>query len=371
MMLALAVVLFSLALPRPAAADEFSLIPAYPQTPLRGPETAKGAVIWNHGVNFLYGAEASTSPIAPYLTLFRDAGWDVFRLLRPRMSEEPNTSSDEVAATAERLKRQGYRRIVLAGQSGGAWLSLMAAGKSAAIHAVIADAPAWYGTDFPSYLRNRFILLHYIDGIRRGRIMISYFKGDPYDPGGRGPRSAALLAAHHVPHLVLDEPQGFTGHFGGMTALYVRRFGACLLAVAGTGPMPTLQSCDSGWGRTPSAALPVPPHLALAKPSGGPADPFLGKWYGYYGNGREVMLAVERVDRTAVDALYIIGPGLTPALKPAVSQRHGRIAGGALVFATKGRASLRFTRRADGALDALWTAADGDATLSAALHRVQ
>ncbi len=356
--------------PRPAVADEFSIVPAYPAQPNLGPAAAKGAVIWNHGVNFLYGTEASEAPLPQFLVLFRDAGWDVFRLLRPRMSEEPRSSSDEVAATAHQLKQQGYARIVLAGQSGGAWLSLMAAGKSKDVDAVIANAPAWYGTDHPTYLKNGFILLDYIDDIRRGRIMISYFNDDPYDPGGRAAKSDTLLARHGVPHLVLDRPAGFSGHFSGNTALFARRFGACLLAVAGDGPMPTQARCDSHWGEVPSAALPVPRHLAPAMPSGGPADPFLGKWYGYYRNGREVMLAVLGADAASVDADYIVGPGFTPQLKGAVSRRSGRIDDGALVFAGEGRSTLRCTRRADGSLEAAWTAADGGAELETVLHRV-
>ncbi|HUC64117.1 MAG TPA: alpha/beta hydrolase [Stellaceae bacterium] len=355
---------------RPAAADAFSLVPAYPDQPNAGPAAAKGAVIWNHGVNFLYGTEASEAPLPAFLILFRDAGWDVFRLLRPRMSEEPRSSSDEVAAVAHQLKQQGYARIVLAGQSGGAWLSLMAAGKSQDIDAVIANAPAWYGTDRPIYFNNSVFLLDYVEDIRRGRIMISYFNDDPYDPGGRAAKSDALLAAQGVPHLVLDRPDGFSGHFSGNTVLFARRFGACLLAVAGDGPMPTPASCDSHWGETPSAALPVPRHLALAEPSGGPVDAFLGKWYGYYGNGREVMLAVLGADAASVDADYIVGPGFAPQAQGAVTRRSGRIDDGALVFAGEGRSTLRCTRRADGSLEAAWKAADGDAELETVLHRV-
>ncbi|HZB90595.1 MAG TPA: alpha/beta hydrolase, partial [Stellaceae bacterium] len=275
----LAATVLALFAPRLAVAGDFALVPAYPARPNAGPAAAKGAVIWNHGVNFLYGSEGSEAPLPQFLVLFRDAGWDVFRLLRPRMSEEPRGSSAEIAATADRLRQQGYARIVLAGQSGGAWLSLMAASETN-IDAVIANAPAWYGTDHPTYLKNGFILLDYVDAIRHGRIMIGYFAGDPYDPGERARKSAALLEAHGVPHLVLDRPAGFVGHFSGNTALFARRFGACLLAVAGDGPMPTPARCDSGWGAAPSAELPVPPGLHFAAPSGGPADPFLGKWYG-------------------------------------------------------------------------------------------
>jgi dienelactone hydrolase len=354
-----------------AAADEFKLEPAYPAIPLKGPEVAKGAVLWNHGVNFLLGTEGYKAPLPAYLLLFREAGWDVFRLLRSRMSEEPRGSSAEIAKTAEQLKQQGYRSIVLAGQSGGAWLSLMAASRNDDIHAVIADAPAWYGTDHPTYLQNGFILMDHIDDIRRGRIMIGYFHGDPYDPGGRGAKSEELLAQHGVPHLILDRPAGFSGHFSGNTGRYARRFGACLLAVAGDGPMPTAASCDSGWGREPSAALPVPKDLTLAKPSGGPADPFLGAWYGTYAIGRELMLAVTRVDGTSVEADYIVGPGLAPQQKAAVTRRDGTIADGTLVFAAEGASTLRFTPRDDGDLDAHWISADGTSQLAALLHRVR
>ena len=370
--LALALLLFlALLAPPVALADELKLEPAYPAAKLLGPKAAKGAVVWNHGVNFLYGTEGYEAPLPAYLPLFRDAGWDVFRLLRPRMSEEPRSSSDAVAATADKLKQQGYAHIVLAGQSGGAWLSLMAASRSDAIHAVIADAPAWYGTDHPTYLKNGFILLDHIDDIRRGRIMISYFADDPYDPGGRGAKSEALLAEHNVPHLVLDRPAGFSGHFSGNTALFARRFGACLLAVAGEGKMPTAQSCDSGWGSAPSAALPVPRHLALAQPSGGPADPFLGEWYGTYAIGRELMLAVTRVDGASVQADYIIGPGLAPAQKAGLSRRDGTVSDGALVFAAQGKSTLRYRARGDGALDAEWISPDGKTRLAAVLQRVR
>lgn len=366
----LAALLLSLAAPGLAAAEDFALVPAYPAQPNAGPAAAKGAVIWNHGVNFLYGTEGADAPLPVFLRLFRSSGWDVFRLLRPRMAEEQRFSSAQIVKTAHRLKQQGYRRIVLAGQSGGAWLSLMAAGRSDDIHAVIADAPAWYGTDHPTYLMNGFVLLDYIDAIRRGRIMIGYFKDDPYDPGGRAKKSAELLAAHGVPHIVLDRPPGFSGHFSGNTGRFLRRFGACLLQVAGDGPMPTPASCDSGWGAAPSAALPVPPQLKPAMPSGGPSDRFLGKWYGTYPNGREVMLAIERAQAGSVEAAYIVGPGLTANLKPAVMQRSGRVTDGVLVFEGTGLSTLRFTQRADGGLDCTWISVDRRAHLAAVLRRV-
>jgi dienelactone hydrolase len=365
-----ALVLLAAVLPSVAARAELPLEPAYPAVALAGPLGAKGAVLWNHGINFLYGSEASAAPVPILMTVFRDAGWDVFRLPRPRMSEEPRSSAAEVAAAAHRLKRRGYARIVLAGQSGGAWLSLMAAGRSDDIDAVIANSPAYYGTDRAVFGKNGFVLLGYLAEIRRARIMINYFADDPYDPGGRGARSDAILARHNVPHLIIDQPQGLFGHNAGDSALFMRRFGACMLAVAGEGPMPTRESCDSGWGRAPSAAIMLPPDLAIAVADGGPADPFLGRWYGWYPNGREVMLVIEHADGTEVAAVYAVGDGPDPAWKAGTRRRKGHIVDGKLVFAEEGSSTLRYELGHDGSLAAQWIAADGASSLEATLRRV-
>jgi dienelactone hydrolase len=350
---------------------EFRFEPAYPATPLKGPKAAKGAVVWSHGINFLYGSEASGSPTPVFVTLFRDQGWDVFRLNRSRMSEVPGASTQALVATAARLKREGYARVVLAGQSGGAWLSLMAAGESDQIDAVIANAPAYYGTDHPNYLKNGFILYDHLDRIRRGRIMITFFKDDPYDPGGRGAKSNEILAAHRVPHLIIDRPAGFSGHLGGDTGLFMRRFGPCVLAVADDGPMPTRAGCESDWGRRPSAELKLPPDLAIAAPTGDAAiDRFLGKWYGHYDTGQELMLVVEHVAGDAVEAVYAVGPTPDRSVAAFITHRNGRIVPGSLTFAEPGRPTLRCTARADGMLDAQWTAADGRFRLETTLRRL-
>ena len=76
--------------------------------------------------------------------------------------------------------------------------------------------------------------------------MISYFEDDPYDPGGRGPRSEALLAAHGVPHLVIDQPEGFAGHSADDGGLFLAASAPACSAVAGNGPMPSRKACDKG-----------------------------------------------------------------------------------------------------------------------------
>jgi pimeloyl-ACP methyl ester carboxylesterase len=357
-----------------AAADDFKFEPAYPSVALKGPQAAKGAVIWSHGINSILGKEDADSPTPVFIGLFRDDGWDVFRLNRARMIEEPRTTTEELVARVHRLKQQGYAKIVLAGQSGGAWISLMAAGRSDEIHAVIANAPAYYGTSRGSvsmeFQKNAFVLYDHIDRIRRGRIMISFFRDDAFDPGGRGVEADAILSRHDVPHLILDRPEELAGHGAGNSGLFMRRFGACALAVAGDGAVPRGE-CQSSWGREPSVQLELPADLTIAAPTPGAAtNPFLGKWYGYYANGREVMLVIERAQDAEVEAVYAIGPGPDPATKASFARRKGRVSEGRLVFESSGLATLRYGVRSDGTLEGQWMAANGGSHLETALRRL-
>jgi dienelactone hydrolase len=361
-------------LPGFAAADDVKFAPAYPSAAMKGAEAAKGAVIWNHGIDSILGKEGAAAPTPVFIGLFRDDGWDVFRLDRSRLSEEPRATAEELVARVHKLRKQGYAKVVLAGQSGGAWIALMAAGRSDEIHAVIANAPAYYGTSAGSvsmeFQKNAFVLYDHLDRIRHGRIMISYFSDDAYDPGGRGAKSDEILSRHGVPHLILDRPDELAGHGAGNSGLFMRRFGGCALAVAGYGAV-SRDDCQSRWGLAPSAQLELPADLTIAAPTAGaPANPFLGKWYGYYANGREFMLVIERAHDAEVEAVYAIGPGPDPSTKASFARRNGRVTEGRLVFAANGLTTLRYSVRSDGMLDGQWVAADGGSHLEAALRRL-
>lgn len=361
-------------LSRPAPADDLSFVPAYPSTALKGADAAKGALIWSHGINSILGKEDAESPTPLFVTLFRDSGWDVFRLNRPRMSEEPRGTADELVRRVHNLKQQGYAKVVLAGQSGGAWISLMAAGQSDEIHAVIANAPAYDGTSAGSasmkVQKNAVVLYDHLARIHQGRIMISFFADDAHDPGGRAAKADEILTRNGVPHLILDRPAELIGHHAGNSGLFMRRFGACALAVAGDGVVPRSE-CQSDWGKAPSAELGLPVDLAIAASAGNAAvRPFLGKWYGYYANGRELMLVIERVHDADVEAVYAIGPGADRSAKASFTRRQGHVADGRLVFVESGLATLRYSLRSDGKLDGEWVAATGGSHLEAVLRRL-
>ena len=178
--LALTVALIRLVSP-PAAA--MGLDPAFHQA-LLGPQRAAGVIVWSHGRSV--DAEDWKSPTPPYLRVLRAAGWDVLRFDRLRQDDTLGGSSRALAGLATRLKHQGYRRIVLAGQSFGAFLALMAADDTDDVDAVVATAPAAFG-DFEDYYDswrlNATRLFPLLERVRRARVMLFFFHGDDFDPG--------------------------------------------------------------------------------------------------------------------------------------------------------------------------------------------
>ena len=140
----------------------------------------------------------------------RDGGWDTFRFNRMRASDTLAASARALADEVHRLKLQGYKQVALSGQSFGAFLSLMAADASDEVDAVIATAPAAYGSFsefYDSWRSNATKLYPLLDQVRRARVMVFYFHGDDFDPGGRGERSRDILAARKLPHVVVDQPR--------------------------------------------------------------------------------------------------------------------------------------------------------------------
>ena len=214
---------------------------------LRGAQTAKGVVIWSHGLASWMQIDAALSKSPEYLTLLHDNGWDVIRYQRTSTSaRDLEGNAKHLAAEVDVLKAQGYAHVVLAGQSAGAMISLMAAGKTTNAHAVIALAPACCGADRQSWQfnRNAGMLVDAEDDIHRGRVMVAFWLNDPYDPDRRGPVAERTFTGHNVAHLVLDHPTGTDGHKWGNGKSFVERFGKCVLDVVGDDPMPKQSECE-------------------------------------------------------------------------------------------------------------------------------
>jgi len=361
----------------PMAAAQIHLNPAYGDGALLGPTMARGAVVWSHGRSV--DVEDSNAPTPLYMKTMRDAGWDVFRLDRMRVSDTLPNSSRALAGYADQLKDRGYRKVVLTGQSFGAFLSLMAAGQSDRVDAVVGTAPAAFGNfadSYDSFRDNAAQLWPILRGIHNARVMLFFFHGDDFDPGGRGESARGILSSRGLEHIVVDQPALLTGHGAATTGMFVRRFGSCILRFAEAPPRRGDPSCDESWGRTPSAELmraaaPEPrTGSGTSSPAGTGARSFLGVWYGAYINGREIALAVDRVEGDAVYADYVLGPGMEADQPMERAQRKGRIENDELVFDVKGRNVLRYSIRTDGRLSATWLDRSGKGRLETTLRRM-
>jgi hypothetical protein len=185
------------------------------ETAPRGPLEAVGAVIWSHGVSV--DSEDSSVPAPPYMATLSQGGWDIFRFNRMRQSDTLAGSSRRLVEEVHRLKHERYRQVALAGQSFGAFISLIAAGISDDLDAVIATAPAAYGSfsDFYGTWRNNATKLYpLLEQVRRARVMVFNFHADDFDPGGRGDASRLILSQRKLPYVVVDQPPQLTSHWG-------------------------------------------------------------------------------------------------------------------------------------------------------------
>jgi dienelactone hydrolase len=242
------------------------LEPADTSAAALGPDKAAGAVVWSHGRSV--DSEDSQALTPPYMAMLRAAGWDTFRFNRLRASDTLSASGEALRGRVHALRQQGYRHVALAGQSFGAFLSLIAADANDEVDTVIATAPAAYGSfaDFYETWRSNAVELYpLLEQVRRARVMLFFFHGDDFDPGGRGERSRAILAARGLPAIVIDQPPRLTTHWAAATPQFAQDFGGCIAQFLSIARLGDDARCDGDglWAGTPA--------LKTAQPRGATA----------------------------------------------------------------------------------------------------
>jgi len=195
----------------------------------QGPERANGAVIWNHGMRGT--SEAWMAPAPPAFRLMQIRGWDVFMLKRHHAAETNNTLYRTVQRTlqeAAALKKSGYRKIVLAGQSFGGYVTLEAVDTSPDIDAAIALAPGVRDLGATGRL-DASITDRILYRAKVGRLALLFPKNDAlFGNLVRGESAEKILSRRTIPYLLLDETSGINGHGGGVTGRFALRYGPCL-----------------------------------------------------------------------------------------------------------------------------------------------
>lgn len=133
------------------------------------------------------------------------------------------------------LKSQGYKRIIVGGQSWGAWVTMVAAqGTDLNADGIFLLVPAAYGKRTSpdgqpnaSFSKNKTEFVPLLKSINKP-VAAVFFSEDEFDPGGRGKLVEEQGRSRKLPYLVIDDPPGFKGHAAGWLPIFDYVFGKCI-----------------------------------------------------------------------------------------------------------------------------------------------
>ena len=202
----------------------------------QGPGIARGAYLWAHG-RAAGGQDSRGGQPQPHVRIFNNAGYDVLRFDRAPATDDTDAAAAWLHEALSDLRAKGYTRIVVGGQSRGAWNALQALDRPGLVDAVVAMAPAAHGaTGSAAWAWALDDLRRVVEAVRSpaARVAIANFAGDEFDPDPEGrARIFRSLGAPRIGALLfLDRPQGLEGHGAGADAGFTNRYGACLLEFA-------------------------------------------------------------------------------------------------------------------------------------------
>jgi pimeloyl-ACP methyl ester carboxylesterase len=257
---------------------------AFCDMPWHGPARASGVVIWNHGIHGTVVQHAA--PVPPVFRLLQARGWDVVKIARNNLGETSGEQSlyRAVQRTLEEVtarQREGYARIVLAGQSFGGYITLEAAGSARGIHGVVAMAPGVRpggAGNLDAAVINQAIARLAVD-----RITLVFPRNDTlFGSQERGSGAAKALSSRKGSFLILDETYDILDHGGGTNGKFAVKYGPCLVdyltrSEAGTGAVRCQPSAVEQQAIARELLPKLPDSVTIAPPGDGVAS---GPWFG-------------------------------------------------------------------------------------------
>jgi pimeloyl-ACP methyl ester carboxylesterase len=206
----------------------------------RGPKDAVGVIYFVRGGGSLRYDDRHHAP-QYFLTSLSQAGWDVIyakypdKLAYPGPEEAHKRVAEFLRDRVAGLKQEGYRRVILGGQSWGAWVAMVAEKHAGlAAEALFLLVPASYGTRTLStgkpnlvFYKNASEFASLLNSIRKP-VGVVFFSADDYDPGGRGKLVKEHALSNKLPYLLIDNPPGFRGHGAGWLPIFDYVFGKCI-----------------------------------------------------------------------------------------------------------------------------------------------
>ncbi len=205
----------------------FTSAPDFPQA---GPHAAHGALVWLPGV---YGPDQPGPPNPPDLVgRFAGRHFDVFQFIRPRGADPLVGSGETLVRGLTDLRARGYKRIVVAGHSRGAWIALSAMAHPGLADAVVAVSPGAFGTkpERQPEARASWLALWRSARAPTMRVVLVQLADDPYDPD---PRWRLVVAQRGKVRLKsVYRPAEPTGHIGIYEPAFDEHLGAAIAAFA-------------------------------------------------------------------------------------------------------------------------------------------
>ena len=353
---------------------------------VKGPAQAKGLVLWSHGVSG--DKEQYRNPPAPVVRAMALAGWDVIKINRNNLYEKGWVTSgprhrDDALERVRAAKAQGYKYVVLAGQSYGAMISLEANAKSTEVDGVLSFSPG-HGSDADQgsagggdrYRNLNRYLLETVAAQKGARVIVLIADGDRLHPdrgagSGFGNQLRAALTGTGRPHVVFDETSPIRGHGAGTTGQFSAWFGPCVLRF-----LDPAQAVAAGeTACKPPDPVPrflLPADLKRPRPGTDGPSRWLGAWEGTFGDdGRDLMIVIEAA--TAESATVVYAPGAGPKRDLAMGYDRytkAQLKGDTTTVNRSGNRTIVLTLSPDGKSLAFEHRSEGGPTIAGRLARL-
>jgi dienelactone hydrolase len=165
-----------------------------------------------------------------YVRAFSDAGFAIARFDRDPQYDDADAAADWLRDALRSLRRMGWRKIVIGGQSRGAWNALQMLSEPGLADAVVAISPANFGGSLHSDNAAALWSILHAAAAPSARVAVAEFAGDNF-VGDMDRRIALLrdgLQGRVGALLIIDRPDGITGHGGGNGAAFAARYASCL-----------------------------------------------------------------------------------------------------------------------------------------------
>jgi pimeloyl-ACP methyl ester carboxylesterase len=216
-----------------------------------------------------------------FLEMAKVAQWNILPITDHGGDDEQRAFIGQQAA---RMRREGFRKVYVAGASRGGWMALVAAALDN-VDGVIGIAP----TTTVDLLWQRNELARRLAMAKTKRIAVVFFDEDPSEKMPRSETTRQALQQTGSAYMFVDRPPDLLGHWAGATGLFARRYRDCLLRLMRSEEVqPGEVQCATTWGYAAGEDIGFPAEAPTVL--GEPFRAYSGRWQAENENGAYAIL---------------------------------------------------------------------------------